>query len=112
MQRALRKDIEQLEKGLKVADGGKEQILPSGRIDILAVDSKGMHVVIELKAGTADRDAIGQILSYMGDLKGRGRVRGVLVAADFSGRAIAASKAVPDLELRKYGFNFLFQLVK
>ena len=114
MQSALRKNIEQLEKGLKIADDGKEHIVPSGRIDILAVDSKKGHVVIELKAGTADRDAVGQILSYIGDLQANGRraIRGILVAADFTGRAIAASKAVPNVELRKYGFTFSFQKVK
>jgi RecB family endonuclease NucS len=114
MQSALRKNIEQLEKGLKIADDGKEHIVPSGRIDILAVDSKEAHVVIELKAGTADRDAVGQILSYIGDLQADGRhaIRGILVAADFTGWAIAASKAVPNVELRKYGFTFSFQKVK
>jgi hypothetical protein len=32
-----------------------------------------MRVVIELKAGTADRDAIGQILSHMSNLQTQGR---------------------------------------
>jgi endonuclease len=59
-------NIEQLEPGLKIADGGSEKIVPSGRIDITCEDQAGKTVVIELKAGTAARDAIAQILSYLG----------------------------------------------
>ena len=114
LQLALRANIAQLEDGLEIIDGGKEKIVPSGRIDILATDKKKVCVVIELKAGTADRDAIGQIMSYMGDLQGEdgGSVRGILIAGDFTARAVAASKAVPNIELRKYGFKFSFQKVR
>ena len=72
LQLALRRSIEQLEPGLMIIDGDREQTVPSrGRIDITARDERGTTVVIELKAGTADRDAIGQILSYMGELTDR-----------------------------------------
>jgi Endonuclease NucS len=113
LQLALRSNIGQLQDGLKIDDGGKEKIVPSGRIDILATDGK-TRVVIELKAGTADRDAVGQIMSYIGDLQAEnsGAVRGILVAGDFTARAIAASSAVPSVELRKYGFQFSFQKVR
>jgi len=69
--------------------------------------------VIELKAGTADREAIAQILSYMGDLQAEtgDSVRGIVIARDFTPRAIAASTPVPNIELRKYGFNFSFKKV-
>ncbi len=83
--------------------------VPSGRIDITAEDKNGVTVVIELKAGKADRDAIGQILAYMGDLDtGKNLVRGIWVAGDFDLRAVAAARVVPHLQLRKYGFNFTF----
>ena len=113
LQSALRANIEQLQDGLTIIDGGKEKIVPSGRIDILASDKKKSRVVIELKAGTADRDAVGQIMSYIGDLQAEngGAVRGILVAGDFTARAVAASKAVPNVELRKYSFKFAFQKV-
>jgi endonuclease len=113
LQLALRANIEQLEDGMNITDSGKEKIVPSGRIDILATDKKKARVVIELKAGTADRDAVGQIMSYIGDLQAEnsGPVRGILVAGDFTARAIAASKAVPNVGLRKYGFKFSFQKV-
>lgn len=112
LQAALRSHIEQLEQGLKISDGGKEQTVESGRIDITAEDRDGAVVVIELKAGEADRDAIGQILAYMGDLtRDKNPVRGILVAGDYSPRAIAAARVVPNLKLRKYSFQFAFEPV-
>src|SRR5262245_23875392 len=40
LQMALRSNIEQLEPGLEIIDGGKERITEAGRIDITARDSK------------------------------------------------------------------------
>jgi RecB family endonuclease NucS len=112
LQLALRANIAQLEHGLKIIDDNKEHSVSSGRIDILAEDHSGARVVIELKAGTADRDAIGQILAYMGDVldqaKGK-NVRGILVARDFEARAISASRAVPTIKLKEYNFTFSFK---
>jgi RecB family endonuclease NucS len=113
LQEALRDNIGQLEAEMKVIDGGKEKTVESGRIDITAEDRQGNTVVIELKAGTADHKAIGQLLSYMGDLMADGKqVRGILIAHEFSARAIAAARAVPGIALRKYGFHFSFEPVK
>ena len=67
-QAALRDRIHQLESGLVVIDGGVECDGASGFIDIAAESPDGTVVAIELKAGTAGRDAIGPILSYMGDV--------------------------------------------
>jgi hypothetical protein len=113
LQNALRKNIEQLEVGLRIIDGGKEQSIASGRIDITAEDSRGTAVVIELKAGEADRDAIGQLLSYMGDVvETSGKpVRGILVAGSFSTRAISAARATGNVELKRYSFRFSFEPV-
>jgi Endonuclease NucS len=71
LQLNLRQNIDQLESGLAIIDNGRERTVPSGRIDITARDRDGMIVVIELKAGTADHKAIGQVLGYMGDLMDR-----------------------------------------
>jgi RecB family endonuclease NucS len=113
LQEALRANIGQLEAEMKVIDGGKEKTVASGRIDIMAEDKQGTAVVIELKAGTADHHAIGQILSYMGDVIADGKqVRGILVAGDFSARAIAAARAVPGIALKQYAFQFSFQAIQ
>lgn len=118
LQVALRANIEQLEAKLTVTDGGKEQMVKyggtanPGRIDITAKDGEGAVVVIELKAGEADRDAVGQILGYMGALPpGNKPTRGILVAEDFSPQAKAAASIVPGLQLRKYTFKFAFETV-
>lgn len=111
LQAALRASIAQLEPGLTVIDGGTERVVPSGRIDILARDAAGMVVVIELKAVKAPRDAVAQVLAYMGDLhdEAMGQVRGMLITPDFDQKAVASARVVPGLKLVRYGFSFSFQ---
>ena len=112
LQNALRANIAQLDPSLTITDGGKEQIIPVGRIDITARDQAGATVVIELKTGTADRDAIGQVLAYMGELMAStASVRGILIARDFSPRAVAAARAAPNVQLVRYSFKFSFETV-
>ncbi len=113
LQRALRTKIDQLEDGLEIIDSGKERKVTSGWIDITAKDRDGKIVVIELKAGEAGRDAIGQVLGYMGDLLDQYKtpIRGILVAGDFSISAVSAARAIPNLLLKKYLFNFTFEPV-
>ena len=112
LQDALRRNIERLENGLKIADGGQEQRVASGSIDITSQDQQGTIVVIELKAGTADREAIGQILGYMGDLSNKEKpVRGIIVARDFALAAVSALGAVTNLQLKKYSYKFSFESV-
>ena len=110
LQAALRDRIEQLEVGLHITDGGDERSVASGFIDITAKDRDGKVVVIELKAGTARRDAIGQVLSYMGDVADEesAEVRGILVAGEFDDKACAAARVVPGLSLRRYRVKFEF----
>ena len=109
LQAALRSKIEQLEPGLTVIDDGAERSVDSGFIDITARDSSGTTIVIELKAGVAGQRAVAQILSYMGDVAEEGSdVRGILVASRFDAKAMAASRMVPSLILRKYSVRFAF----
>gem|GEM_PF-722314 len=113
LQKALRNNIEQLEQGLKIIDGGKERTTEAGRIDITAEDQQGAIVVVELKAGAANPDCIAQILSYIGALSEEEQrpLRGILVAGDFPSRVVFASRAVPNLLLKKYTFRFSFEEV-
>jgi len=83
-------DLNQLEPGLKLFDaqgvrGRQLDAGAAGRIDILAVDAHGGFVVIEVKAGEADRQVCGQVQAYMGwvaEHVAKGRpVRGIVVAA-------------------------------
>ena len=114
LQAALRDAIEQLEPGLDIIDGGTERSVASGFIDITAKSTDGSIVVIELKAGTARRDAIGQILSYMGDIAAEesNQVRGILVAGDFDNKARSAARVVSSLSLRLYRVSFEFFLAE
>jgi len=110
MQATLRKSITSLDPKLRIVDDGAERAVSSGLIDITCEDETSL-VVVELKAGTADSRAIGQILGYMGDIQAEeeGRqVRGILVAHDFDKRARAAAKVVPTLTLKKYSIEFKF----
>jgi len=114
LQLALRTNIDQLEPGLRITDGGKERVTEAGRIDITAMDARGTVVVIELKAGTASPEVVAQVLAYMGTVAvvDSKPVRGILVAGDFHKRVILASRAIPNLELKKYSFQFRFETVQ
>lgn len=113
LQAALRRSITQVEPGMTIIDGGAERQVPSGRIDILAQDATGARVVIELKAVKAPRDAVAQVLAYMGDLttEEEGDVRGLLIAPDFDPRAISAARMVPALRLMRFSVSFAFEQV-
>jgi hypothetical protein len=111
LQRALRQGGISLEEGLTIIDEGVERAVPSGYIDITARAADDALVVIELKAGTANRAAVGQILSYMGDLAEEEPgtpVRGILIAHDFDAKARSAARVVPSLLLRRYAVRFEF----
>lgn len=111
LQDSLRREITQLENGLIIIDGGDERAVESGFIDILAEDAAGALTVIEVKAGQAKRDAVGQILGYMGDLKTDEpdrAVRGILVAASFDKSCLSAVSVVSALKLKEYRFDFAF----
>lgn len=110
LQRALRGSIENLVSGLQIIDGGTEKRVENGFIDILAEDSEGRTVVIELKAVVARRDAVAQCLAYMGDVAAEmGRTpRGILIAPGFDAKAISAASILPELTLKVYRYSFDF----
>ena len=111
LQRALRDNLSQLAPDLTLADNGSERGVSIGRIDVLARGSDGAWWVIELKAGKADDRAIGQLAAYMGALaeEESGDIRGLLVAHDFTDKALFAARAIPTIELKSYGFSLTFE---
>jgi RecB family endonuclease NucS len=121
IENALVSNLEQLEPGLRIWRHGVQtgqqfrfnfDANKQGRIDILAVDADDNFVVIEIKVGEADRDVCGQIQGYMGwvsqHMADHKNVRGIIVASDFSVRAVYAAKVVADLRLKKYQISFRF----
>ena len=110
--------LDQLEPGLRLFDrnglrGQQFDAGAAGRIDLLATDKDDRLVVIELKAGEADRQACAQIQAYMawvmGSLSAGNAVRGVLIAGTFTERCKLAAKVVPGLLLRRYSVTFSFR---
>ena len=103
--------VSEIENGLQLAEDGIEFQTDAGRIDILAHDSQGNHVVIELKAGKAKDSALGQLLGYMGCISSNQtmnttKTRGILVASDFQPRVVYAAKGLPNVKLVKYRVSF------
>ena len=95
-------------------DRGREFVTsnPSvGVIDFLCTDRRGDFVVIETKRGVPDRQAVGQILSYIAWVGQRlcrdGRtVRGILIANEATESLRMAVAAVPNLEIYLYEISF------
>ena len=84
-----------------------------GRIDILVGSGSQTLWVVELKAGTAGRDAIGQITSYIGAIRDEHpdkAVLGLLVAPDFDKQCLAAHRAVGDVELKLVRIHYELHL--
>lgn len=106
--------IDIIEAGLKIVENGVEFQTNAGRIDILAKDKNDHLVVVELKAGRAKDNAIGQIIGYMGCIPTIEQfqnipVRGILISSGFEQRVVYAAKALPNLKLVKYQLSFDFQ---
>jgi RecB family endonuclease NucS len=106
--------VEKIEVGLRIVDDGVEFQTDAGRIDILAKDKNDRLVVIELKAGKAKDNALGQIIGYMGCMSTIQKfkdipIRGVLIASGFEQRVVYAAKALPNLKLIRYQLSFDFQ---
>ena len=82
-----------------------------GRIDILAQDTAGTRVVIEIKVGEAKDSAIGQVARYLGWFaRTEGNApRGILIAGEFPEGVRYAATAIPALTLLIYKVHFSFE---
>lgn len=108
LQPVLRRSLDKLEPGLVAIDGGREDAFR----DITAKDQAGNTVVIELKAGTAGKEAVAQLLTYMGQVKATQNppgLRGILVASDFQATAVAAASVSPHVALKHYKLFMTFE---
>ena len=91
--------VEAIEKGLKLVRDGRQYSTEIGPIDLLAKDSEGVFVVIELKKGLGADQVIGQSLRYMGwvvkNLARRGDlVRGIIVCEDVGQKLLHARQGM------------------
>lgn len=113
LQNALRQNIQSLEDGLEIIDGGREKHTEAGFIDITARDAQGRIVVIELKAPVGKPEVIAQTLAYMEAVKNKykSEVRGIIIASGFVDRVKIAARQVPNLKLVTYAFQFNFNEV-
>ncbi len=117
LEKSLLSNLVQLEPNLRLYNGNgmMGQQLDTGavgRLDLLCVDQSGDFVVIELKVGRVDDKVCGQILRYMGWVRenlahGR-KVRGIIIANDFTQSLKYAAKAMADVALKKYEVRFTF----
>lgn len=109
-------NLDHLEPGLKPyknAEEARQLHTDVGRLDILAIDRSSNFVVIELKAGEADRATIGQIIPYISWVKtnmaNSQEVRGIIVANSFDYRVIQSLDVLPFLGLIRYKVDFKFE---
>lgn len=94
----LMQDLSFIEKGLKPVN--QEEVFRKGIVDILAEDSAGNLVVVEVKRRQADYNAVQQLERYMKQverMKGK-KTRGILVAPSIGKNALEL--------LERYGLEF------
>ena len=107
----LIRNLGAIEKGLTFI--ARQERIEVGIVDILAQDSGGRRVVIELKVGEAKDAVIGQIARYLGWYArvDKQRPRGMVIASDFPDPIRYAAEAIPDLSLVTYRVQFSFNKV-
>ncbi len=107
----LAQHLDLIEEGLELfvddhENTGVEYNTPVGRIDILAQDSTGALVAIELKVSRGPDSAAGQVLRYKNwvkmNLAEQGRVRGIIIAQHVSEKLRYAIAADPEVSAMEY----------
>jgi hypothetical protein len=113
----LAKNLSKLEKGLtfwQQSPPSVEFCIEKKRIDILAKDSEGLPVVIELKKGNAYDKVVGQALLYQALVAAKlkvPRVRVILVANEISPELRWASSGQLDFKLFEYELTMQLNLI-
>ncbi len=109
----LARNLDRVESGLRLyssADrSGIEFPVEGGRIDLLAVDRHGVHVVIELKLSQGRNKTLGQLLYYMGWVDrhmGGLPCRGLIIASEITEDLSVAVTRVPGVSLARYRMSF------
>lgn len=114
LQLYLAKNLHVIEPGLRLYEGeqGKGYEFQAGgrRIDILAVDSSGALVVLELKVSKAYDRVIGQLLRYVNWIRQNlaepgQKVRGMIISRTLSDDLQLACASVADIELYEYALS-------
>jgi endonuclease len=117
----LAKNLQAIEPGLKLYEEegitGIEFPVGGRFIDILAVDSKGDFVIIELKVSRGYDRVIGQLLRYMAWIQKNQadsgqRVRGIIIARKISEDLILACSLMPNVELFEYELSLSLKQVR
>lgn len=117
LQNYLVRNLHHLEPGLKLYEeeglSGVEYNAGGRYIDILAVDSNGALVVIELKVSKGYDRVIGQLLRYMGwvetNLAEQKSVRGMIVASEITQDLIFATSHIAD-RVKLFEYNLTFNI--
>lgn len=120
LQNFLVKNLNLLEPGLRLFEGegvnGVE--FPAGGrfIDILAIDSNGSLVVIELKVSRGYDRVVGQLMRYMAWIRDEEAdtgqsVRGIIVARKISEDLIMATSLLKNVQLYEYQLSLSLKQV-
>jgi endonuclease len=116
----LAKNLQVIQPGLRLYEEegitGVEFPVGGRFVDILAVDSNGDFVVIELKVSRAYDRVIGQLLRYMAWIQKNQaelsqKVRGVIIARKISEDLILASSLMPNVEMFEYELSLSLKQV-
>lgn len=111
LQNYLAKNLGVVETGLRLYEeegiNGVEYPVGGRFIDILAVDSRGDFVVLELKVSKGYDRVVGQLMRYMAWInenlaEPQQGVRGVIVARELSQDLVLACSLLPNVQLFEY----------